>query len=188
MVVYSCGTHDNYLIMKSTDGSQNFQINTENILIIPASIIDTSILHTKIQNYNYSNRDFPTIVKNISDRAFVLIKIDRVDTNTENEIFISLFGEIHNNNITKLYLYEVGQTKCYWKAENANFSIKEFGKNKYLILDATLRAVKYDTSCTIRFPYTAAGGIDNITPRYISIESRSKLSSEMLEYFTQKKF
>jgi|GEM_PF-6998169 len=181
--VISCNSHKNYIELKSIDGEQTFRKDAEYMQLFPNSVIDTTILYKMMGDWSYHNKNFPEIIQNTSDSVSFVIKIDRAKKGTEGEILVSLFGEFNNNNITKLYLLEVDAFPHYWKLTESIYSMKRDIKNKNVKIIATLKAINFQASSMIKFPYNEKGLYDYDIERYMIVECGFNIEEDLLDYF-----
>ena len=175
IIIISCDSHKNYILLQSIDNEQNVKFDIGEITTFANTIIDTSFLLKKMKSYDYYNSDFVNVISPVPDSSIFVLRLDKEHHEVEDETYISLFCELDGNRITKLFYVETCQGVWCWEMENAQINNINDRKNNMFQLKATLKSVGFALSNIIRFPYNDEGLYDHDLVRYMKIKAQFSL-------------
>ncbi|MCP4705854.1 MAG: hypothetical protein GY865_14740 [candidate division Zixibacteria bacterium] len=187
LIFCSPNTIENYIEISSIDGKQRFLTETGDAIIYPNTTIDTVLLHELMCDYDFSNKNFQSILKKASDSGNYVLKIDKEKVESDCGWFISVFCEFKGRELINLYHYDMGQHPDYWRLKSAYFEVEYEDDHSYLNIYASLNSVTFALSTFIDFPVNDDGVYSDIT-RYLNVKTRIDITgTEIIKYFLENK-
>lgn len=179
----ACESQENYILLRSMDNEQSAEFNIGEIEVYQNTAIDTTVLLKKMRSYKYSNRDFSNVITDDADSMACVVRVDKEYRVHEGEVYISIFFEIKNAQISELFCVETGQNPWCWKLEKDQMNTIK-SKDDSIELKAIIKSVEFAISDIIRFPYNDKGLYDYDIDRYMKLDLQFNLdeNEEILKY------